>query len=104
MYVCMYLKRIKKRANDYCWVCEGRATMTGSHVLLHCPSTRMSARQRWRLGREGTQEDSVSSWPTPRVDGEVARAGKMDEQWIIWEDGKEAAAGQEAGRPGPGVS
>jgi hypothetical protein len=33
------------------------------------------------------------------VGEEVAWAEKMDE-WIIWEDGKEAAAGREAGRAG----
>jgi hypothetical protein len=38
-----YVKRIGKRTCDDCWFCEGGATMTRSHVLLHCPSARMSA-------------------------------------------------------------
>jgi hypothetical protein len=39
----IYLKRIKKRADNNCWFCEGRAIMTRSRVLLHCPSARLSA-------------------------------------------------------------
>jgi hypothetical protein len=39
----IYLKRIKKRTSDSCWFCQGGATTTRSHVLLHCPSARMSA-------------------------------------------------------------
>jgi hypothetical protein len=41
--------------------------MTKSHVLLHCPSARLSAvrTEAWELGKEGIQGDCVSSWPIP---------------------------------------
>jgi hypothetical protein len=34
----VYLKRIRKMADDKCWFCQGPAR---SHVLLHCPNERL---------------------------------------------------------------
>jgi hypothetical protein len=39
----VYLKRIRKRADDKCWFCHGPAKMTRSHVLLHCPAEKLPA-------------------------------------------------------------
>jgi len=40
----VYLKRIRKRADDNCWFCQGPAKMTRSHVLiLHCPSEKLQS-------------------------------------------------------------
>jgi hypothetical protein len=37
----VYLKRIRKAADDKCWFCQGPAGMTRSHVLLHCPNANL---------------------------------------------------------------
>jgi hypothetical protein len=39
----VYLKRIRKMADDKCWFSVGPARMTRSHVLLHCPNERTRA-------------------------------------------------------------
>jgi hypothetical protein len=39
----VYLKRIWKRADDWCWFCSGSAKMTRSHALLHCPNPKLRA-------------------------------------------------------------
>jgi hypothetical protein len=39
----VYLKRIRKMAEDKCWFCQNSARMTRSHVLLHCPSAKLRA-------------------------------------------------------------
>jgi hypothetical protein len=39
----VYLRRTKKRKDDKCWFCEGRAKMTRSHALLHCPNATLAA-------------------------------------------------------------
>jgi hypothetical protein len=44
----VYLKRIRKMVDDKCWLCQGSARMTRSHVLLHCPNERL----RGGVGRE----------------------------------------------------
>jgi len=49
----VYLKRIRKRADDNCWFCQGSAKMTCSHVLLHAQA-RSSGWRGWRRGRERT--------------------------------------------------
>jgi hypothetical protein len=30
-------------AEDKCWFCQGPASMTRSHVLLHCPNAKLQA-------------------------------------------------------------
>jgi hypothetical protein len=37
------IKRIKKRTDDKCWFCEGKARMTKSHALLHYPDATSAA-------------------------------------------------------------
>jgi hypothetical protein len=39
----VYFKRIRKRKEDKCWFCEGKARMTRSHALLHCPNATLAA-------------------------------------------------------------
>jgi hypothetical protein len=39
----VYFKRIRKRTEDKCWFCEGKARMTRSHALLHCPNATQAA-------------------------------------------------------------
>jgi hypothetical protein len=47
----VYLKRIRKMAEDKCWFCQSSARMTRSHVLLHCPNARLRAAraEAWEL-------------------------------------------------------
>jgi hypothetical protein len=87
--------------------------MTRSHVLLHCPSARMSAARmeawegrdpgglrvllanpRWekRLLRF-LELSGAGRMVANEVDEEEAWARRMDE-WIVWEDGKDVAPGQ----------
>jgi hypothetical protein len=37
----VYLKRIRKMADDKCWFCQSSARMTRSHVLLHCSNAKL---------------------------------------------------------------
>ena len=37
----VYLKMIRKRTDDNCWLCRDSARMTRSHVLLHCRNPRL---------------------------------------------------------------
>jgi hypothetical protein len=39
----VFLRGIKKRKDDQCWFCEGKARMTRSHALLHCPNATLAA-------------------------------------------------------------
>jgi hypothetical protein len=39
----VYLKRIRKRADDGCWFCPRQNRLTRSDVLLHCPNTKLRA-------------------------------------------------------------
>jgi hypothetical protein len=39
----VYLKPIRKMAEDKCWFCQSSARVTRSHVLLHCPSAKLNA-------------------------------------------------------------
>jgi hypothetical protein len=109
----IYLKRIEKRTSDDCWFCEGGATMTRSHVLLHCPSTRMSAArmEAWEGRDPGGLRVLLANprWEKRLLrflelsgagrivangeDEEEAWARRMDE-WTVWDDGKDGASGQ----------
>jgi hypothetical protein len=104
----VYLKRIRKRDSDRCWLCEGlngvQHRMSRAHVLLNCRNPRLaSARtQAW----EGKSPGSARRWlADPRwekrfvhflelsgversladgIDEESAYASRMD-TWIAWE-------------------
>jgi ribonuclease HI len=108
----IYLKRIGKQADDKCWFCEGGATMTRSHVLLHCPSARLSAARmeawegrdpgglrvllanpRWEKRLLRFLELSGAGRIVASGEDEEAWSQRMDE-WIVWEDGKDRAIGQ----------
>jgi hypothetical protein len=87
--------------------------MTRSHVLLHCPSARMSAArmEAWEGRDPGGLRVLLANprWEKrllrfPELSGagrvvangedeEEAWARRMDE-WIVWEDGKDEAPGQ----------
>jgi hypothetical protein len=99
----VYLSRIKKRREDKCWFCEGRAKMTRSHALLHCPNATLAAAriEAWE-GRTGGIRVLLSNsrWESRllrflelsgvgrRVEGgedeDEAHATRMDD-WIVWE-------------------
>jgi len=59
----VFLKRIRKRADNKCWFCKG-PKMTRSHVLLHCANARLCAarEEAWENKNPGVSE---SSCPTP---------------------------------------
>jgi ribonuclease HI len=100
----VYLKRIRKMADDKCWFCQTSARMTRSHALLHCPSAKLRAAREevW----EGKTPGGVrvllanSRWERRLVkflelsgvgrvmadgtDEDGAYAARMDE-WVAWE-------------------
>jgi hypothetical protein len=100
----VYLSRIKKRREDKCWFCEGRAKMTRSHALLHCPNATLAAArvEAWEGRNPGGIRVLLSNpqWESRllrflelsgvgrRVEGGVdedeAHATRMDD-WIVWE-------------------
>jgi hypothetical protein len=91
-----------KRADDKCWFCSGRAKMTRSHVLLHCPNPRLRAAraEAWEGKDPGGVRVSLANprWERRFVkflelsgvgrvmadgtDSDQARATRMDE-WVI---------------------
>jgi hypothetical protein len=92
----VYLKRIRKRADDRCWFCSGPAKMTRSHVLLHCPAPKLRAARaeacegkepggvrvllanpRWE--RRFVKFLELSGVGRVMADGDEARATRMDE-------------------------
>jgi hypothetical protein len=104
----VYLKRIRKWADD----CQGRARMTRSHVLLHCPNDKLGAARmeawegkdpggvcvllanpRWEKRLLKFLELSgVGRVMADRTDEDGARAAAMDE-WIVWEAEERVAPG-----------
>jgi hypothetical protein len=112
----VYLKRIRKRADDKCWFCRDHDRvaheMTRSHVLLNCRNPRLAAARAEAL--EGRNPGNVRRlladprWEKRFVcflelsgvgrtmadgtDEEVAYAARMD-TWIAWEAEEEAADG-----------
>jgi hypothetical protein len=106
----VYLKRIRKRADDGCWFCQTPARMTRSHVLLHCPNAKLRAARaeawedknpggvrvllanpRWerRLVRF-LELSGVGRVMADGMDVDGAYAARMDE-WVVWEMVEEAA-------------
>jgi len=99
----VFLKRIRKRADNNCWFCKG-PKMTRSHVLLHCANAKL------RAAREGAWENKnpggirvllsnprwerrllkflelsgVGRTVEDGTDEDQARAERMD-RWIAWE-------------------
>jgi ribonuclease HI len=106
----IYLSRIRKRRDESCWFCEGKARMTRSHALLHCPNATLAAArvEAWERRNPGSIGILLSS---PRWEGRLLRylelsgvgrfveggieedeahAARMD-RWIVWEAEEEGA-------------
>jgi ribonuclease HI len=106
----IYLSRIRKRRDESCWFCEGKARMTRSHALLHCPNATLAAArvEAWEGRNPGSIGILLSS---PRWEGRLLRylelsgvgrfveggieedeahAARMD-RWIVWEAEEEGA-------------
>jgi hypothetical protein len=100
----VYLKRIRKMAEDKCWFCQGPARMTRSHVLLHYPSVKLRAAReeawegktpggvrvllanpRWqRRFVKFLELSGVGRVVADGTDEDGAHAAIMDE-WVAWE-------------------
>jgi hypothetical protein len=107
----VYLKRIRKKADDKCWFCQSSARMTRSHVLLHCPNDKLRtarkeawedkdpggvrvllANLRWERRLVKFLEQPVSGVGrviADETDEDGAYAARMDE-WVAWETLDEA--------------
>jgi ribonuclease HI len=101
----VFLKRIKRRKDDNCWFCGGRAKMTRSHALLHCPNATLAAArvEAWEGRNPGGIRVLLSNPRWERrllrflelsgvgrvveegLDEDEAYAAKMD-GWIAWEE------------------
>jgi len=53
----VFLHRIRRRANDLCWLCNNRRRVTRSHVLLHCNGDLLAAAR--TLAWEGRRPANV---------------------------------------------
>jgi hypothetical protein len=100
----VYLKRIRKMADDKSWFCQSSARMTRSHVLLHCPNAKLRAARmeawegktpgdvrvllanpRWeRCLVKFVELSGVGRVMADRTDEDGAYAARMDE-WVAWE-------------------
>jgi hypothetical protein len=100
----VYLKRIRKMAEDKCWFCQGSARMTRSYVLLHCPNAKLRAARaeawegkdpggvrvllanpRWeRRLVKFLELSGVGRVMANETNEEGAYAARMDE-WVAWE-------------------
>jgi hypothetical protein len=101
----VYLKRIRKREEDYCWYCRKKERkMTRLHVLLHCTNERLvAARQKaWGDARPGSVRVLLASprWESRLLRfldqsgvGRVVENGEDEEEkqaarldgWVVWE-------------------
>jgi hypothetical protein len=106
----VYLKRIRKMADDKCWFCQSSARMTRSHVLLHCPNgkLRVSRSEAWEGKDPGgvrvllanprweqrlvkfLELSGVGRVMVDGTDEDGAYAARMDE-WMAWETVEGAA-------------
>jgi len=100
----VYLKGIRKRADDGCWFCQRSARITRSHVLLHCPNEKLVATrvEAWEGKNPGGVQVLLAN---PRWERQFVRflelsgvgrimkdgtdedgtcAARMDE-WVAWE-------------------
>jgi hypothetical protein len=104
----VYLKRIRKRETDHCWLCDGigrnRHKMTRAHVLMNCRNPQVVAARAeawegknpgsvWRLLADPRWEkrfvrflelSGVGRTLADGTDEESAYAARMD-TWIAWE-------------------
>jgi hypothetical protein len=104
----VYLKRIRKRDTDWCWLCEGRDKgqhrMSRAHVLLNCRNHRVVAArvEAWEGKSPGSvrrlladprwekrfvrflELSGVGRTLADGTDEESAYAARMD-TWIAWE-------------------
>jgi hypothetical protein len=90
----VYLKRIKKRRDDKCWLCQGRDHMTRSHVLLHCPNAmiRVAREEAWEGKDPGSVRVLVSN---PRWERNLLRFLELLGVGRVMDDGiDEEEAGQ----------
>jgi len=99
----VFLKRIRKRADNNCWFCKG-PKMTRSHVLLHCANAKLRAAREgaWENKNPGSIRVLLSNprWERQLLrflelsgvgrvvedgtDEDQARAERMD-RWVAWE-------------------
>jgi hypothetical protein len=106
----VYLKRIRKMAEDKCWFCRGSGRMTRSRVLLHCQNTELRAAKaeawegkspggvrvllanpRWeRRFVKFLELSGVGRVVADRTDEDGIHAAQMDE-WVAWETVEGAA-------------
>jgi hypothetical protein len=106
----VYLKWIRKTADDKCWFCQTSARMTRSHALLHCPSAKLRAarEEAWEGKTPGGVRVLLANprWERRLVkflelsgagrvmadgtDEDGAYAARMDE-WVAWETVEGAA-------------
>jgi hypothetical protein len=97
-------------ADDKCWFCQSPARMTRSHIVLHCPQTKLRAArvEAWEgkdpggvrvlLANPGWERRLVTFLELSGVrrvmvdwmDEEGAYAERMDE-WVAWEAVERAA-------------
>ena len=103
----VYLRRIKKGRDDKCWFCAGKAKMTRSHALLHCPNATLAAARveawegrnpggvrvllanpRWERRLLRFLELSGVGRTVRGVDEDEAHPSRMN-SWVIWEAGEE---------------
>jgi hypothetical protein len=104
----VYLKRIRKRETDHCWLCDGigqnQHRMSRAHVLLNCRNPKvMAARaEAWEGKNPGSvrrlladprwekrfvrflELSGVGRTLADGTDEESAYAARMD-TWIVWE-------------------
>jgi ribonuclease HI len=104
----VYLKRIRKRETDHCWLCDGsgqnRHRMSQAHVLMNCRNPQVAAAraEAWEGKNPGSARRlladprwekrfvrflKLSGVGRPLADGtdeESAYAARMD-TWIAWE-------------------
>jgi hypothetical protein len=112
----VYLKRIRKRDSDRCWLCEGEDRtphrMSRAHVLLNCRNPRVAAArmEAWEGKSPGNVRRLLADPRWERrfvhflelsrvgrsladgVDEESAYASRMD-TWIAWETEETAEVG-----------
>jgi hypothetical protein len=68
----VYFSRIRKRRDESCWFCEGKARKTRSHALFHCPNASLAAArvEAW----EGWNPRSIGVLlSSPRWEGRLLR-------------------------------
>jgi hypothetical protein len=85
----VYLKQIRKMAEDKCWFCQPSACMTRSHVLLHCPNAkpRAAREEAW----EGKTPGGVRVLLNPRWERRFVKFLELSGAGRVMADGAHAA-------------